>query len=115
MFLNTRNPAVSDSRLATPTGSTARGESFRQAMTLKWLPKAFGEGQQNKLDALTVTLSHPDGQQHSYQGNPRLRRWRSAVQYQQLRNPAVHTVPIRTMFSAVRRHSTWSGRRRNSE
>ena len=56
--------------------------------------KAFGEGQQNKLDALTVTLSHPDAQVALLSGQSEITAHFGSppFQYQQLKNPAIHTV-----------------------
>jgi NitT/TauT family transport system substrate-binding protein len=97
MFLNTRNPAVKTIRDFRDTDRIALPavKVSVQAMTLQMAAeKTFGEGQQNKLDALTVTLSHPDGQAALLSGQSEITAHFSAppFQYQQLRNPAVHTV-----------------------
>jgi len=97
MFLNTRNPAVKTIRDFRDTDRIALPavKVSVQAMTLQMAAeKSFGEGQQNKLDALTVTLSHPDGQAALLSGQSEITAHFSAppFQYQQLRNPAVHTV-----------------------
>ena len=97
LFLNTRNPAVktikdfSDKdKIALPAVKVSI-----QAVTLQMAAeKAFGEGQQNKLDALTVTLSHPDAQAALLSGQSEIDAHFSSppFQYQQLKNPAIHTV-----------------------
>ena len=97
LFLNTRNPAVrtikdftDKDRIALPAVKVSI-----QAVTLQMAAeKAFGEGQQNRLDAITVTLSHPDaqiallsgaGEIDAHFGSP-------PFQYQQLARPGVRTV-----------------------
>jgi len=97
LLLNTRNPAVktikdfSDKdKIALPAVKVSI-----QAVTLQMAAeKAFGEGQQNKLDPLTVTLSHPDAQAALLSGQSEIDAHFSSppFQYQQLKNPAIHTV-----------------------
>jgi NitT/TauT family transport system substrate-binding protein len=97
LFLNTRNPAVKSIRdfsdkdkIALPAVKVSI-----QAVTLQMAAeKAFGEGQQNRLDALTVTLSHPDAQAALLSGQSEIDAHFSSppFQYQQLKNPAIHTV-----------------------
>jgi NitT/TauT family transport system substrate-binding protein len=97
LFLNTRNPAVKTikdftdrDRIALPAVKVSI-----QAVTLQMAAeKAFGEGQQNKLDALTVTLSHPDAQVALLSGQSEITAHFGSppFQYQQLKNPAIHTV-----------------------
>ena len=97
LLLNTRNPAVktikdfSDKdKIALPAVKVSI-----QAVTLQMAAeKAFGEGQQNKLDPLTVTLSHPDAQAALLSGQSEIDAHFSSppFQYQQLKNPALHTV-----------------------
>jgi len=97
LFLNTRNPGVKTikdftdrDRIALPAVKVSI-----QAVTLQMAAeKAFGEGQQNKLDALTVTLSHPDAQVALLSGQSEITAHFSSppFQYQQLKNPAIHTV-----------------------
>ncbi|HZI83875.1 MAG TPA: ABC transporter substrate-binding protein [Casimicrobiaceae bacterium] len=97
LFLNTRNPAVKTikdfterDRIALPAVKISI-----QAITLQMAAeKAFGEGQQGKLDPLTVTLSHPDAQVALLSGQSEITAHFGSppFQYQQLRNPAVHTV-----------------------
>ena len=97
LYLNTRNANVRTVRDFTDKDKIALPavKISIQAITLQMAAeKAFGEGQQNKLDALTVSLAHPDAQTAllserseitAHFGSP-------PFQYQQLRNPAVHTV-----------------------
>ena len=97
LYLNTRNAAVrtlkdfSDrDRIALPAVKVSI-----QAVTLQMAAeKAFGDGQQNKLDALTVTLSHPDAQAALLSGQSEITAHFGSppFQYQQLKNPAIHTV-----------------------
>src|SRR2546423_5791143 len=88
MFLNTRNPAVKTIRDFRDTDRIALPavKVSVQAMTLQMAAeKTFGEGQQNKLDSLTVTLSHPDGQAALLSGQSEITAHFSAppFQYQQ--------------------------------
>ena len=97
ILLNTRNPSVktirdfSDrDRIALPAVKVSI-----QAVTLQMAAeKTFGEGQQGKLDALTVTLSHPDAQAALLSGQSEITAHFGSppFQYQQLKNPAIHTV-----------------------
>src|SRR5438105_13150900 len=95
LFLNTRNPAVKTikdftdkDRIALPAVKVSI-----QAVTLQMAAeKAFGEGQQNKRDALTVTLSHPDAQLALLSGQSEISAHFGPppFQQQQLKNPALH-------------------------
>jgi NitT/TauT family transport system substrate-binding protein len=97
LYLNTRNPALKSikdftdkDRIALPAVKVSI-----QAITLQMAAeKAFGEGQQGRLDPLTVTMSHPDGQLALLSGQSEIDAHFSSppFQYQQLRNPAIHTV-----------------------
>jgi len=97
LYLNTRNPAVKSikdftdkDRIALPAVKVSI-----QAITLQMAAeRAFGEGQQGRLDPLTVTMSHPDGQLALLSGQSEIDAHFSSppFQYQQLRNPAIHTV-----------------------
>jgi sulfonate transport system substrate-binding protein len=97
LYLNTRNPAVKSikdftdkDRIALPAVKVSI-----QAITLQMAAeKAFGEGQQGRLDPLTVTMAHPDGQAALLSGQSEVDAHFSSppFQYQQLRNPAIHTV-----------------------
>jgi NitT/TauT family transport system substrate-binding protein len=97
LYLNSRNPNVRSlkdfgdkDRIALPAVKVSI-----QAITLQMAAeKAFGPGQQNRLDALTVTLSHPDAQTALLSGASEITAHFGSppFQYQQLRNPAIHTV-----------------------
>ena len=66
-----------------------------QAVTLQMAAeKAFGEGQQDKLDPLTVSMSHPDAQTAllSRQSEITAHFGSPPFQYQQLEKPGIHTV-----------------------
>jgi NitT/TauT family transport system substrate-binding protein len=97
LFLNTRNPAVKTIRDFRETDKIAlpAAKVSIQAITLQMAAeKAFGEGQQNKLDSLTVSLSHPDAQAALLSGQSEVTAHFGSppFQYQQLKNNAVHTV-----------------------
>jgi NitT/TauT family transport system substrate-binding protein len=97
LYLNTRNPAVktiadftAKDKIALPAVKVSI-----QAVTLQMAAeKAFGEGQYNKLDPLTVTLSHPDAQAGLLSPASEITAHFSAppFQYQQLEKPGIHTV-----------------------
>jgi NitT/TauT family transport system substrate-binding protein len=97
LYLNTRNPAVKSlkdftdkDRIALPAVKVSI-----QAVTLQMAAeKAFGDGQQNKLDPLTVTLSHPDAQTALLSGQSEITAHFGSppFQYQQLERPGIHTV-----------------------
>ncbi len=97
LYLNTRNPNVKalkdftdKDRIALPAVKVSI-----QAMTLQMAAeKTFGDGQQGKLDPLTVTLSHPDAQTALLSGQSEITAHFGSppFQYQQLKNPAIHTV-----------------------
>jgi NitT/TauT family transport system substrate-binding protein len=97
LYLNTRNPNVKTIKDFTEKDKIALPavKVSIQAITLQMAAeKAFGEGQQNRLDALTVTLSHPDAQTALLSGASEITAHFGSppFQYQQLRNPAIHTV-----------------------
>jgi NitT/TauT family transport system substrate-binding protein len=97
LYLNTRNPDVKSikdftdkDRIALPAVKVSI-----QAVTLQMAAEqAFGAGQQNRLDPLTVTLSHPDGQTALLSGRSEITAHFSSppFQYQQLDKPGIHTV-----------------------
>jgi len=97
LYLVTRNPGVktiTDFTDKDRIGLPAVKVSI-QAMTLQMAAeKAFGPGQQGKLDPLTVTLSHPDAMQALLSGRSEVDAHFGSppFQYQELRNPAIHTV-----------------------
>jgi NitT/TauT family transport system substrate-binding protein len=97
LYLNTRNPSVKTIRDFTEKDKIALPavKVSIQAITLQMAAaKAFGEGQQNKLDALTVTMSHPDAQTALLSGASEINAHFSSppFQYQQLQKPGVRTV-----------------------
>ena len=97
LYLNTRNPNVKTlkdftdkDRIALPAVKVSI-----QAVTLQMAAeKALGEGQQNRLDPLTVTLSHPDAQTALLSGKSEITAHFGSppFQYQQLEKPGIHTV-----------------------
>jgi NitT/TauT family transport system substrate-binding protein len=97
LYLNTRNPGVKTIRDFTDRDRIALPavKVSIQAVTLSMAAeKAFGEGQQNRLDALTVTLSHPDAQTALLSGQSEITAHFGSppFQYQQLEKPGIHTV-----------------------
>ena len=97
LYLNTNNPNVksikdftSKDKIALPAVKVSI-----QAVTLQMAAeKEFGEGNQNKLDALTVSMSHPDGMTALLSGASEITGHFTSppFQYQELDNPKVHTV-----------------------
>ena len=97
LYLNTRNPNVKSlkdftekDRIALPAVKVSI-----QAVTLQMAAeKAFGEGQQGKLDSLTVSMSHPDAQTALLSGQSEITAHFGSppFQYQQLQKPGIHTV-----------------------
>jgi NitT/TauT family transport system substrate-binding protein len=98
LYLNTKNPNVKTvadftdkDRIALPAVKVSI-----QAVTLQMAAaQAFGDANWNKLDALTVTMSHPDASKKMLDpANTEITAHFSAppFQYQQLKNPAIHTV-----------------------
>jgi NitT/TauT family transport system substrate-binding protein len=97
LYLNSRNPTVRTIKDFTDKDKIALPavKVSVQALTLQMAAeKAFGEGQFARLDPLTVTMAHPDGQIALLSGQSEINAHFSAppFQYQQLRNPAIHTV-----------------------
>jgi NitT/TauT family transport system substrate-binding protein len=97
LYLVTRNPdvkTIADFGDKDRIGLPAVKVSI-QAITLQMAAeKAFGPGQQGKLDPLTVTLSHPDAMQALLSGRSEVDAHFGSppFQYQELRNPAMHRV-----------------------
>jgi NitT/TauT family transport system substrate-binding protein len=97
LYLNTRNPNIKSiadftdkDRIALPAVKVSI-----QAVTLQMAAeKTFGEGQHNRLDPLTVTMSHPDAQTALLSGASEIDAHFSSppFQYQQLKQPTIHTV-----------------------
>ncbi|MGH8799119.1 MAG: ABC transporter substrate-binding protein [Casimicrobiaceae bacterium] len=97
LYLNTRNPSVRTIKDFTDRDKIALPavKVSIQAVTLQMAAeKAFGDGQQNKLDHLTVSMSHPDAQLALLSGRSEITAHFGSppFQYQQLKNPAIHTV-----------------------
>ena len=97
IYLNSRNPAVKSIKDFTEKDKIALPavKVSVQALTLQMAAdKAFGEGQYGRLDPLTVSMAHPDAQIALLSGQSEINAHFSSppFQYQQLRNPAIHTV-----------------------
>lgn len=97
LYLTTRNPDVKTLKDFTAKDKIALPavKVSIQAVTLQMAAEqAFGEGQQNKLDPLTVSMSHPDGQTAMLSGASEITAHFSSppFQYQQLRNPSIRKV-----------------------
>jgi NitT/TauT family transport system substrate-binding protein len=97
LYLNSRNPKVKTIKDFTDQDKIALPavKVSIQAVTLQMAAeKAFGAGQQNKLDKLTVSMSHPDGQAALLSGTSEVTAQFSAppFQYQQLDKPGIHKV-----------------------
>ncbi|NDP41453.1 MAG: ABC transporter substrate-binding protein [Aromatoleum sp.] len=97
LYLNTRNPNVKSIRDFTDKDRIALPavKVSIQAVTLQMAAeKAYGEGQQNRLDPLTVSMSHPDAQTALLSGASEIDAHFSSppFQYQQLEKPGIHTV-----------------------
>jgi NitT/TauT family transport system substrate-binding protein len=97
LYLVTRNPDVKS--LADFTDKDRIGlpavKVSIQAITLQMAcEKAFGPGQQNRLDALTVTMSHPDAMQALLSGRSEVDAHFGSppFQYQELRAAGMHRV-----------------------
>jgi sulfonate transport system substrate-binding protein len=97
LFLTTTNPNVKSikdftnkDRIALPAVKVSI-----QAVTLEMAAaNAFGSSQYDKLDHLTVTMSHPDGMQAMLSGASEIDSHFTSppFQYQELENPKVHQV-----------------------
>jgi NitT/TauT family transport system substrate-binding protein len=97
LYLNTRNPNVKTIRDFTEKDKIALPavKVSVQAVTLQMAAeKVFGEGQHGKLDALTVSMSHPDAQTALLSGQSEVTAHFGSppFQYQQLKRPGIHTV-----------------------
>lgn len=98
LFLNTKNPAIKSiadftdkDKIAMPAAKTSI-----QAVTLQMAAAAaFGEANWGKLDALTVTMPHPEASKKMLDAsNSEISAHFTAppFQYQQLKNAGIHTV-----------------------
>jgi NitT/TauT family transport system substrate-binding protein len=97
LYLNTRNPNVKTIKDFTDKDKIALPavKVSVQAVTLQMAAeKVFGEGQHGKLDALTVSMSHPDAQTALLSGQSEVTAHFGSppFQYQQLKRPGIHTV-----------------------
>jgi NitT/TauT family transport system substrate-binding protein len=97
LFLTTRNPNVKTIKDFTDKDKIALPavKVSIQAVTLQMAAeKAFGPGQQNKLDRLTVSMSHPDGQAALLSGTSEVDSHFTSppFQYQELADPKIHKV-----------------------
>jgi NitT/TauT family transport system substrate-binding protein len=97
LYLNTINPNVKTikdftekDRIALP----AVRVSIQAVVLQMAAEKAFGQGQEHKLDSLTVSLSHPDGLAQMMSGKSEITgHFTSApFQYQELEDKRVHRV-----------------------
>jgi NitT/TauT family transport system substrate-binding protein len=96
-FLNTSNPSVQSikdltkrDRIALPAVKV----SIQAIMLQMAAEQAFGVGQHGELDALTVSMAHPDATAALLSGRSEVTAHFTTppFQYQQLENPAVHRV-----------------------
>src|SRR3954466_8333276 len=95
LYLTTRNPAVKTVKDFTAKDKIALPavKVSIQAVTLQMAAeKAFGEGQQYRLDPFTVTLSHPDAQAALLSSGSEISAHFSSppFQNQQLEKPGIH-------------------------
>ena len=97
LYLVTRNPSVKSVKDLTEKdriGLPAVKISV-QALALQMAAEeAFGPGQQNRLDPLTVTMSHPDAMQALLSGQSEVNAHFGSppFQYQELSRPGMHRV-----------------------
>jgi NitT/TauT family transport system substrate-binding protein len=97
LYLNSSNPNVKTIKDFTGKDKIALPavKVSIQAVTLQMAAEqAFGPGEQNKLDKLTVTMSHPDGQAAMLSGNSEVDAHFTSppFQYQELEKPGIHKV-----------------------
>jgi NitT/TauT family transport system substrate-binding protein len=97
LYLNTRNPAITTLKDFTAKDKIALPavKVSIQAITLQMAAeKAFGPGQENKLDAFTVTQSHPDGMAALLSGSSEINSHFTSppFQYTELGKPGIRTV-----------------------
>ena len=97
LYLNTIKPEIKSikdftekDRIALP----AVRVSIQAVVLQMAAEKAFGKGQEHKLDALTVSLSHPDGLAQMMSGRSEITAHLSSApfQYQELADSRVHKV-----------------------
>lgn len=97
LYLTTRNPEVKTLKDFTARDKIALPavKVSIQAVTLQMAAEqVFGDGQQYKLDSLTVSMAHPDGQAALLSGRSEITAHFSSppFQYQQLEHPEIHRV-----------------------
>jgi NitT/TauT family transport system substrate-binding protein len=97
LLLNTRNPEIKTLKDFTEKDriSLPAVKVSIQAITLQMeAEKVFGPGQQNRLDAFTVTQSNPDGMIAMLSGSSEINSHFAAppFQYTELAKPGIHTV-----------------------
>jgi NitT/TauT family transport system substrate-binding protein len=97
LFLVTNNPKVKTLKDFTDKDKIALPavKVSIQAVTLQMAAeKAFGEGQQNKLDHLTVSMAHPDALTALVSGKSEVTAHLGSppFQYQELERPGMHKV-----------------------
>jgi NitT/TauT family transport system substrate-binding protein len=97
LYLTTRNPLVKSIKDFTEKDKIALPavKVSIQAVTLQMAAaKEFGAGNHDKLDAFTVGMSHPDGQQALLSGAGEITGHFSSppFQYQQLKQPGIRRV-----------------------
>lgn len=97
LYLNTRNPDVKTLKDFTDQDKIALPavKVSIQAVTLQMAAeKAFGDGQQNKLDRLTVSMSHPDAETAMLSGKSEVTAHFTSppFQYQELGKSGIHRV-----------------------
>jgi len=97
LYLNTNDPKVKTIKDFTAKDKIALPavKVSIQAVTLQMAAEqAFGPGQQNRLDPLTVTMSHPDGMTALLSGRSEVTAHFTSppFQYQELADPKIHTV-----------------------
>jgi NitT/TauT family transport system substrate-binding protein len=97
LYLNTRNPNIKQLKDFTDADKIAlpAAKVSIQAITLQMAAeKAFGPGKQNRLDAMTVSQSHPDGMAALLSGSSEINSHFTAppFQYTELEKPGVRTV-----------------------
>jgi NitT/TauT family transport system substrate-binding protein len=122
LYLVTRNPSVKTIKDLTDKdriGLPAVKISV-QAISLQMAAEqAFGSGQQNRLDPLTVTMSHPDAMQALLSGQSEVNGHFGSppFQYQELSKPGMHRVlnNYDVMGGAVTFNVVWTSEKFRSE
>jgi NitT/TauT family transport system substrate-binding protein len=122
LYLVTRNPNVKTIKDLTDKdriGLPAVKISV-QAISLQMAAEqAFGPGQQNRLDPLTVTMSHPDAMQALLSGQSEVNAHFGSppFQYQELAKPGMHRVlnNYDVMGGAVTFNLVWTSEKFRSE